>query len=698
MRRCSSSGFTQDVTRSATWLEPLEQRRLLAASDLDPTFGNGGIVSNPAAWAAFDLAIQADNKVVTVGQADNHLSVVRYNTDGSVDSAFGANVVTLPQISATGDIGRGVAIDQAGRIVVAGMGGNGELFVARLLSDGTPDPNFGGNGLVVYELGEGVEVGEVAVRPSGQIVVVATADDIRAAAVVQLEEDGDLDPTFGVPDPDFNSPQYPSGAPGVAVVDFVDSGEFIGTGTMVALAIQNDGKIVIGGSHAHMVNHAALARVLADGSGLDTTFGAGDGDSRDGMVLADLHLDEFYTDLEIDAAGNIYLVGTYIDASNSFYNATVQRYTPSGALDGTWGNGGEAILASSTNDLLGLGMTLDSAGRAVVVGTSAPHDFLVGRFDLSGNPDTSFAPNGYVSTVVGSFGAAYEVVEMNDGSGRLIVAGDANLVQALARYGDAPAASPVTVANGEMSVTASNDGDTILITSSGGQFSVVIDNTTYGPFASINNIEVSGGSASDVITVLLSGNTPVNITVLGGAGNDVILAANGASAANAGGYSFVDGGAGNDLIGTGWGNDVIIGGDGNDSVVGGGGRDLIIGGLGSDLLVGNIDEDIIIAGYTSHDADRDALLAIMAEWTSTRTYSQRVANIRDGSGTATRANGNAFFNPDGPSRTVFDDAATDLLFGGAGNDWFFFNADAANRDFILDQRPNEQVADVDLEA
>ncbi|HWP40561.1 MAG TPA: hypothetical protein VNL70_06505, partial [Tepidisphaeraceae bacterium] len=679
MRPGSSADFTRHTVRASTWLESLEPRRLLAASDLDPTFGNGGIVINPAAEAARDLAIQADNKVITVGQANSHLSVVRYNTDGSVDSTFVANAATLPQINAIYDIGDGVVVDQAGRIVIAGTTNNGEIFVARLLSDGTPDSSFGGNGLVVVDLGVGVTATDVAVRPgSGQILVLANDTVNYLAGVVQLEDDGDLDPTFGALDSRFSTPQYPAGVPGVAAIEFVDAGEFFGYGELFSLAIQNDGKIVVGGYNVNNADQALVARLLADGSALDTTFGAGDSDPVDGMVLTDLHLfSEVYLDVEIDAAGSIYLAGAFLDENTLLWGSTVHRYTSSGALDSTWGNGGEATLTSDTRNLIAGDLLLDSAGRVVIVGASGLDSFLVGRFDANGNPDTTFAPDGYVSTVVGDFSFAVAAVEMNDGSGRLIVAGEADFVQGLARYGDAPAASPVTVANGNMSVTSSNDGDTVLITSSGGQFSVVIDNTTYGPFTSINNIQVTGGSGGDVITVLLSGSTPVNITVLGGAGNDVILAANGASAANAGGYSFVDGGAGNDLIGTGWGNDIVLGGDGNDSVVGGGGRDLLIGGLGSDLLVGNIDEDIIIAGYTSHDGDRDALLAIMAEWTSTRTYSQRVANIRNGSGTPARNNGSVFLNPDGPSRTVFDDAATDLLFGGAGNDWFFFNADAA---------------------
>src|SRR5207249_7565770 len=127
------------------------------------------------------------------------------------------------------------------------------------------------------------------------------------------------------------------------------------------------------------------------------------------------------------------------------------------------------------------------------------------------------------------------------------------------------------------------------------------------------------------------------IVILGGDGADTINV--GGSVGNA---VFIDGGAGNDSVKGGPGNDTILGGTGDDLLVGGAGRDLLIGGLGADRIVGNTDDDILVAGTTAHDNNDTALTAIMAEWTSARTYTQRVNNIRNGSGSATRANGSYF--------------------------------------------------------
>src|SRR5207237_5375909 len=136
------------------------------------------------------------------------------------------------------------------------------------------------------------------------------------------------------------------------------------------------------------------------------------------------------------------------------------------------------------------------------------------------------------------------------------------------------------------------------------------------------------------------------------------------------------------------GNDVLLGGDGDDLIVGGNGRDLLIGGFGADRLVGNADDDILIAGATAFDAKAFALDAILAEWTSARDYTTRVANIRGG-GSGPRANGNFFFAVDGSSVSVFDDAAEDMLTGSAGADWFFANLDAGVKDKITDLAAKE---------
>jgi len=171
---------------------------------------------------------------------------------------------------------------------------------------------------------------------------------------------------------------------------------------------------------------------------------------------------------------------------------------------------------------------------------------------------------------------------------------------------------------------------------------------------------IDGGEGND----LLFGGSGSD-TILGGPGNDVLY--------GLAGGDFLDGGAGNDLLYGGAGSDILLGGPGNDLLFGGPGNDLLIGGRGNDLLFGEDGDDILIGGTTSHDANRAALLAIMAEWNATRPIDLRIANLENGGGL------NSSFRLK-KGDTVLDDAARDMLFSGSGCDWFLVFAGDAPAD------------------
>ena len=134
------------------------------------------------------------------------------------------------------------------------------------------------------------------------------------------------------------------------------------------------------------------------------------------------------------------------------------------------------------------------------------------------------------------------------------------------------------------------------------------------------------------------------------------------------------GGAGDDILtGQSTKTTILVGLNGADSLTGGSQRDILIGGVGADVLLGAAGDDILISGSTQYDTDRSALFSIYSEWISTRTFTQRTANIW-GNGTGTRSNGVNYFNSnatDGITDTVFADEDIDTLTGGLNQDWFF---------------------------
>jgi uncharacterized delta-60 repeat protein len=114
--------------------------RFNADGTADSTFGQAGQVVTPfpsgggIAWAT---ALQGDGKIVVAGQtltaAGWTFSVLRYNTNGSLDTTFGnGGLVTTPDGTGVNPA-RGVAIQPDGRIVAAGTV-NGEFMVARYLT------------------------------------------------------------------------------------------------------------------------------------------------------------------------------------------------------------------------------------------------------------------------------------------------------------------------------------------------------------------------------------------------------------------------------------------------------------------------------------------------------------------------------------------------------------------------------------
>ena len=139
----------------------------------------------------------------------------------------------------------------------------------------------------------------------------------------------------------------------------------------------------------------------------------------------------------------------------------------------------------------------------------------------------------------------------------------------------------------------------------------------------------------------------------------------------------------------------MLGGDGCDLLIGRQGNDLLIGGKGTDLVIGESGSDILIAGTTLFDNDLEALDLIMAEWTSSHSYEQRVANLTEmglNPGAIDRLNGDIFLIADGENATVFDDGVADFLVGGGGRDLFFASNEGGwSQDWILDLQNNEFV-------
>jgi len=194
-----------------------------------------------------------------------------------------------------------------------------------------------------------------------------------------------------------------------------------------------------------------------------------------------------------------------------------------------------------------------------------------------------------------------------------------------------------------------------------------------------DSIQFNRGAATGAVEVLINGISrgifaPTGRLIAYGLAGDDDIQVDGSLPLAA----WLYGGAGNDRLKGGAGHDVLLGGIGDDQLLGGTGRDLLIGGVGADRIVGNSDQDILIAGYTTFDAQVNALAAVTAEWTSARDHQTRVKNLTDGSGSVDRLNGGYFLNA---GVTVKEDQDVDVLTGASGLDWVFYDVE---RDRVTD--------------
>jgi uncharacterized delta-60 repeat protein len=184
---------------------------------LDRTFGMGGIVRTEIGGSsvASDAVVQPDGRIVVVGCAGeqthdcgNDLAVVRYLSDGSLDSSFGERGVVRTVVGLREEAeAQAVALQRDGKIVVAGGIFSSAphrymLLAARYLPDGTLDKGFGDSGLVRVPSQDlvGGQFDELVITAGGKIVLVGgavfsrTSDGLR---VVRLHADGSLDRAFG---------------------------------------------------------------------------------------------------------------------------------------------------------------------------------------------------------------------------------------------------------------------------------------------------------------------------------------------------------------------------------------------------------------------------------------------------------------------------------------------------------------------
>ena len=209
----------------------------VADGALDTTFDTDGKVTTAVAVGdeGKAIAIQSNGKILVVGDDMANFEIVRYNTDGSLDTTFDTDgKVTTDIGTSTADTANAVAIQSDGKIVVAGRSGgmalnSGNFAVARYNTDGSLDTTFDTDGKVTTDIGTSTTdtANAVAIQSDSKIVVAGTSSS--DFAVIRYTTTGALDTTFdtdGKVTTDIGTSSFDTGS---------------------AVAIQSDSKIVVAG-------------------------------------------------------------------------------------------------------------------------------------------------------------------------------------------------------------------------------------------------------------------------------------------------------------------------------------------------------------------------------------------------------------------------------------------------------------------
>lgn len=270
------------------------------------------------------LALLEDDTIVAGGFAFNasgpQFAVSRYRANGSLDSSFnGTGSRIIPFSNDGGMIGQ-VMTDLEGKIVAVGSSGGDFAFV-RLTSSGDLDTSFNSTGtkLVDFNSGSNEFCSSAALDSTGKIVAAGYYDsgNLIHLALTKLRADGTLDTSFN--------------STGKMVAPF-------GTGNTFAtsVAIQPDGKVVVGGTSKGASNYDFfVARYRTDGV-LDPTF---NGTGYRLINLASSH--DKVTDVLIDSKGSIVLAGRFISVSgNDTVGLGAVKMKSDGSLDDSFASGG----------------------------------------------------------------------------------------------------------------------------------------------------------------------------------------------------------------------------------------------------------------------------------------------------------------------------------------------------------------------
>lgn len=370
--------------------------RYLTDGSLDNSFGNNGMVSSDLQLGsediAYDIALQADGKIILAGSSDDgndrNAALARYNSDGSLDSDFGVNGVSLVDLDENKqDEFRCVTIHTlTGKILAGGSAlvstNVSKPAVVRFTDEGEIDTTFNSTGIKLlwvtsldYQYLYSVE--DLKVLPNGKITAIGWRD------FPSLQWDADYWAckinTNGTMDVSFSTD-------GVNVYN----GGFNGNDKAFAMHLRQNNNFVLagGGSIDGIYYNFSVFEVNADGSVESWANASEFGELNDDIAYG----------LVEDLDGKMVLAGSTGPVSNNTVKSfALFRVNLNSSTDSTFGNDGQVTTTFGTNTLNEcFDVSIQSDNKIVAVGYTGD-DIAIARYLGTGIPQldefTLVSPN-----------------------------------------------------------------------------------------------------------------------------------------------------------------------------------------------------------------------------------------------------------------------------------------------------------------